>query len=89
MDDDRICQGVAQAILAGPDEGALHVEVALVELAPGGTIQGHLHPFEESFHILEGEPLVTVADRSSPGRPWRTWRTRPSRWGRATSSSPG
>ncbi|GIW20652.1 MAG: hypothetical protein KatS3mg065_0948 [Chloroflexota bacterium] len=61
---DGICQGVAQAILAGPAEGALHLEVALVELAPGGTIEGHLHPFEESFYILEGEVLVTLADRS-------------------------
>lgn len=80
VDDDGICQGVAQAILAGPDEGALHVEVALVELAPGGTIQGHLHPFEESFYILEGEPLVTLADRS--------YRLAPHDWGYAPVSTP-
>ncbi len=44
--------------------GAAHLMVALVELPPGGTVTGHLHSFEESFYVLEGEALIRRGDQS-------------------------
>jgi quercetin dioxygenase-like cupin family protein len=44
--------------------GAAHLMVALVELPSGGTIAGHLHAFEESFYLLEGEVLVQGGDQA-------------------------
>ena len=31
-------------------------------LAPGGTIDGHRHPHEESFFVLHGAPLVAIGE---------------------------
>lgn len=56
--------GLREAVLVGLDQAAMHLESALVELEPGGSIAGHLHPFEESFYVLAGEALVTIGDRS-------------------------
>jgi mannose-6-phosphate isomerase-like protein (cupin superfamily) len=42
-------------------DGAVHLGVAVVELAPGARIDGHLHPFEESFYVLSGRVLVNLA----------------------------
>lgn len=56
-------EGVLVAPFLGPDDGAAHLSVAMVELRPGAYITGHRHPFEESFFILEGNPLLAVADK--------------------------
>ncbi|MEV7990620.1 cupin domain-containing protein [Streptomyces sp. NPDC086077] len=50
------------APVLGPDSGASHLSIAIVELEPGGHVIGHRHPFEESFFVLEGNPLLAVAD---------------------------
>jgi len=55
--------GAKVAELLGPAKGAHHLGVALVRLDPGARIVGHLHPFEESFFVLEGRPQVTIADK--------------------------
>ncbi len=55
-----VASGLEVAIMAGPEEGSVHLEVALSRLAPGGTISGHLHFYEESFYILSGEALVDI-----------------------------
>jgi mannose-6-phosphate isomerase-like protein (cupin superfamily) len=57
-------EGVRVAEYLGPGNGAVHHAVALVELLPGATVEGHLHPFEESFFVLRGTPLARVAGRS-------------------------
>lgn len=57
-------EGVSTAVLMGPDQGAVHLEVALVELGPGAVIEPVLNPFEESFFILEGEVLIGLAGES-------------------------
>ena len=44
--------------------GASHLMVALVELEPGGIVTGHLHSFEESFYVLEGEALLQRGGQS-------------------------
>ncbi|MGP3534355.1 cupin domain-containing protein [Microbacterium sp. RD1] len=43
----------------GEEDGAVHTDFGISRLEPGGTIPAHVHSFEESFHVLEGE--VTLA----------------------------
>ncbi|MGE0219382.1 cupin domain-containing protein [Mycolicibacterium sp.] len=62
-------QGVRVAPFLDAADGATHMSIALVELAPGAQVRGHRHPFEESFFVLEGEPLVAIADRRYALRP--------------------
>ncbi|WP_079000278.1 cupin domain-containing protein [Streptomyces sp. AS58] len=57
-------QGVRVGQILGPDDGASHLSIAIVELEPGGHVIGHRHPFEESFFVLEGNPLLAVADHN-------------------------
>src|SRR3990170_6215739 len=61
---DDVASGLSEAVLIGPGDGAIHLEVALARLEPGGIVNGHIHPFEESFYLLEGEVVFTVADQS-------------------------
>jgi len=61
---DDVASGLNTALLIGPADGAVHLEVALCRLDPGGSINAHVHPFEESFYVLEGEGLFAVADRA-------------------------
>jgi mannose-6-phosphate isomerase-like protein (cupin superfamily) len=42
--------------------GSVHMGVGICFLAPRGKIQPHLHSFEESFYILEGNLAVTIGD---------------------------
>lgn len=53
-------EGLTVRALVGAEQGAVHIEVALVELAPGGLIDGQYHPFEESCYLLEGEVLLAI-----------------------------
>lgn len=56
--------GVRVAPLIGTGQGSVHLEIALVELAPGGVIPGHIHPFEESFFIFSGRALFALGEAS-------------------------
>ncbi len=56
-------QGVRVAPFLSPEHDAVNLSVALVEFAPGGQVSGHRHPFEESFFVLEGNPVVAIADK--------------------------
>jgi len=60
--EDGISDGLEVATYAGRDQGATHLEAAVATLAPGGTIGGHIHPFEESFFVLEGRGFITIGD---------------------------
>lgn len=44
--------------------GAVHTGFAVCRLEAGGTIDAHLHSFEESFHLLEGELIVDTPEGS-------------------------
>jgi len=61
--------GVRVAPFLSPEHGAVNLSVALVELQPGTRVQGHRHPFEESFFVLQGNPLVAIADKRYALRP--------------------
>jgi quercetin dioxygenase-like cupin family protein len=40
--------------------GALHTGLGLCKLDPGGTLNRHVHFYEEAFYILEGQVLVSI-----------------------------
>ena len=44
------------------DTGSVHMGVGLCALAAGGRVDGHIHSFEESFYVLEGEPTLILDD---------------------------
>jgi len=44
--------------------GAVHTGFGVCLLEPGGTIDAHLHSFEESVHILEGEVVCHTQEGS-------------------------
>jgi quercetin dioxygenase-like cupin family protein len=42
--------------------GAVHTGFAIVELEPGGRIPWHVHSYEDSLYVLEGEVVVDSGD---------------------------
>jgi quercetin dioxygenase-like cupin family protein len=54
--------GLARRILIGPDQGAVHTELAAGSLAPGGWLRRHVHSFEEALYVLEGELVIQIGD---------------------------
>lgn len=55
--------GLARHRLIGPDQGAVHTDLAAVALQPGGWLAPHVHSFEEALYVLEGELLLELGDR--------------------------
>jgi len=47
---------------AGVAVGAVHTGFGICELEPGGELPGHVHAFEQSFFVLEGEAVLTTAE---------------------------
>jgi quercetin dioxygenase-like cupin family protein len=54
--------GLSRQVVVGPEQGAVHTELAVGGLAPGGWLAPHVHSFEEALYVLEGE-LVLELDR--------------------------
>ena len=52
--------GLRRTSLVGRHVGSVHTGFALVQLAPSGTVNEHLHSTEQSFFVLRGSPLLTV-----------------------------
>src|SRR5687767_1718848 len=44
--------------------GSVHTGLGIDQLAPGGTLDPHVHSFEEGFYILDGDPIVTIGTDS-------------------------
>ena len=57
-------EGFTRAELVGKAQGAVHTGFGLCALDERGVVGTHLHSFEESFYILEGNPQLTLDDRS-------------------------
>jgi quercetin dioxygenase-like cupin family protein len=53
--------GLARMRLVGPDQGAVHTDLAAGALAPGGWLAPHVHSYEEALYVLAGELLVDLA----------------------------
>ena len=47
--------------IVGPEQGAVHTDLAVAVIQPGGWLAPHVHSFEESLYILEGELLLELA----------------------------
>jgi quercetin dioxygenase-like cupin family protein len=54
--------GLGRRVIVGPDQGAIHTELAVGALAPGGWLAPHVHSFEEALYVLDGE-LILELDR--------------------------
>jgi quercetin dioxygenase-like cupin family protein len=46
--------------------GSVHMGLGLCALQQGGWIDAHVHSFEESFFVLEGEPTLVLNGRAHP-----------------------
>ena len=54
-------RGYRQADLVTRATGAMHTGLSVGELAVDGSIEPHVHSYEEGFYILSGEADVTIA----------------------------
>jgi quercetin dioxygenase-like cupin family protein len=52
--------GLSRRRLVGPDQGAIHTDLAVGALASGGWIAPHVHAFEEALYVLQGELLLDL-----------------------------
>jgi quercetin dioxygenase-like cupin family protein len=72
---------------------AVHTGFGVCELDPGGSVAAHVHSFEESFHVLDGEAVVETSEGATLLRPgdyglvpvgvphaWRNPGAVPARW---------
>jgi len=48
--------------VVGPDLGSVHMGFGICALAPDGAVDRHLHSFEESFFVLEGEVVIETPE---------------------------
>lgn len=46
--------GLRQCVLVGASHGSVHMQVDLLELDPGAEVPAHLHPYENSWYVLDG-----------------------------------
>jgi quercetin dioxygenase-like cupin family protein len=56
--------GLARKILVGAEHGAVHGELGVTVIQPGGWLQRHFHSFEESLYVLDGELLMELDGRT-------------------------
>ena len=42
--------------------GAVHTGFGICELEPGGSVAAHVHSFEESVHVLDGEVVAATSE---------------------------
>jgi quercetin dioxygenase-like cupin family protein len=55
--------GLIRFVLVGRQTGAVHTGLWVAELAAGGYVDTHVHSFESSFYVLEGEPVLYLDGR--------------------------
>jgi quercetin dioxygenase-like cupin family protein len=55
--------GLSRIVLVGPQQGAVHTELAAGALQPGGWLARHVHSFEEALYVLEGELVFELDAR--------------------------
>ena len=94
-------QGYTHAALVDHTTGSLHTGLSVGQLAAGGTISPHVHSFEESFYLLEGQAVVSINQQAyllGPGdygvvkvgtlHAWRQKGSAPARWLQMASPQP-
>lgn len=55
-------QGITRWRAVGEADGAAHTEFGVTRIEPGGSSATHVHSFEESFHVLEGEVILATPE---------------------------
>jgi quercetin dioxygenase-like cupin family protein len=55
--------GLARQVLVGAAQGAVHSELGVSVIQPGGWLNRHFHSFEESLYVLQGEVLMELDGR--------------------------
>ncbi|MCW5879031.1 MAG: cupin domain-containing protein [Anaerolineales bacterium] len=86
-------RGFTRQIYVDRAKGSVHMGAGICTLDEGGAIEHHLHSFEESFYILEGQVSVQIGDLTLGLRPgdygliptgrvhaWRNAGDAPARW---------
>ena len=58
--------GFSRCSLIDKSCGSVHTALGLCALDAGGRVDTHLHSFEESFYVLEGEPTLIMDGRGYP-----------------------
>ena len=56
--------GFRRATYVGPGMGSVHMGTGICYLDAKGSIEPHVHSFEESFYVLEGRVIVQIGDES-------------------------
>jgi len=56
--------GFRRAAYVDHGVGSVHMGVGICYLEPKGAIERHVHSFEESFYIQEGNVIVQIGDKS-------------------------
>lgn len=56
--------GFRRATYVDHGVGSVHMGTGICYLEPSGTIESHLHSFEETFYILEGQVIVQIGDQA-------------------------
>lgn len=46
----------------GEHDGAVHTGFGLCQLDPGGSVAAHVHSFEQSFYVLEGQAVLETSE---------------------------
>lgn len=58
------CEGFERAEHVGRADAALHAGLGTCALAAGGSVEPHVHGFEEIVFVLEGRPQLTIGGRT-------------------------
>src|SRR3954465_5702015 len=57
-------QGSTRASLVNHALGSVMTGLSVCEIAPGGTLDPHVHSFEEGFYLLSGEAVFACNDQA-------------------------
>jgi quercetin dioxygenase-like cupin family protein len=59
-----VSHGFARCALVDAAAGSVHMALGLCSLEADGSIEAHVHSFEESFYVLEGTPALVLDGRA-------------------------
>lgn len=59
-------EGYSRCSLVDEKAGSVHMGLGLCALEAGGRVDTHVHSFEESFYVLEGEPVLILDGAAYP-----------------------
>jgi quercetin dioxygenase-like cupin family protein len=59
---ESLSKGYRRWCIVDGEGGSVHQEFSICELDPGGTIDAHIHTFEESVYVFEGQLICETGD---------------------------